>query len=331
MLPAYLVGRSRVAASPPVGSSLSRRPGHRRQLRCRLDDAARRDARPTGRDRARGVRRSRPILPSRPGRLPLPCGLRRFVRHRRAGALRRVCLGAAARSRPRAIGPINGLLAQAGSLGSLAGPPALALWVEITGWAWAPLMLLAVAVVGAISAGAQSAPVLDHHHPDLARRRRETAAQIDRKEAHRDAVLHVAADAWTNPPRTSVTTSQWFAVLSIRRRAVRESAWRQVGPAVPVQTRSPCLGAYSSGACSAKLAPRLCRGRRGGEILAVAPDPRESAGAHAGLRHHPGHESPGPRPARSAAVPFGMAAASPIVTDPAVQRLAALAHALRLT
>ena len=46
---------------------------------------------------------------------------------------------------PRAIGPINGLLAQAGSLGSLAGPPALALWVELAGWAWAPLMLLAVA------------------------------------------------------------------------------------------------------------------------------------------------------------------------------------------
>ena len=30
--------------------------------------------------------------------------------------------------------------------------------------------------------------------------------------------------AWTKPPRTSVTTSQWFAVLSMRRRAVRESA-----------------------------------------------------------------------------------------------------------
>ena len=30
--------------------------------------------------------------------------------------------------------------------------------------------------------------------------------------------------AWTKPPRTSVTTSQWLAVLSIRRRAVRESA-----------------------------------------------------------------------------------------------------------
>lgn len=53
----------------------------------------------------------------------------------------------------RAIGPINGLLAQAGSLGSLAGPPLLALWVELTSWTWAPLMLLAVAAVGAICAG----------------------------------------------------------------------------------------------------------------------------------------------------------------------------------
>jgi MFS family permease len=52
----------------------------------------------------------------------------------------------------RAIGPINGLLAQAGSLGSLAGPPILALWVQWMGWAWAPALLLAVALAGAISA-----------------------------------------------------------------------------------------------------------------------------------------------------------------------------------
>lgn len=52
----------------------------------------------------------------------------------------------------RAIGPINGLLAQAGSLGSLAGPPVLALWVGWTGWVWAPALLLAAALVGAISA-----------------------------------------------------------------------------------------------------------------------------------------------------------------------------------
>jgi len=53
---------------------------------------------------------------------------------------------------PRAIGPINGLVAQAGSLGSLAGPPVLALWVGIAGWAWAPVLLVAVATAGAISA-----------------------------------------------------------------------------------------------------------------------------------------------------------------------------------
>jgi len=54
---------------------------------------------------------------------------------------------------PRAIGPINGLLAQAGSLGSLAGPLLLALWVELTGWTWAPLLLLAVAALGVIAVG----------------------------------------------------------------------------------------------------------------------------------------------------------------------------------
>ena len=53
---------------------------------------------------------------------------------------------------PRAIGPINGLLAQAGSLGSLAGPPVLALWVEWAGWPLAPVLLLAIAAIGAASA-----------------------------------------------------------------------------------------------------------------------------------------------------------------------------------
>ncbi|HEX9525698.1 MAG TPA: MFS transporter, partial [Reyranella sp.] len=52
----------------------------------------------------------------------------------------------------RAIGPVNGLLAQTGSLGSLAGPPALALWVEATDWSLAPAMLLAVAAIGAACA-----------------------------------------------------------------------------------------------------------------------------------------------------------------------------------
>ena len=48
----------------------------------------------------------------------------------------------------RAIGLLNGLLAQAGSLGSLAGPPLLALWVDVAGWTMAPVVLLAVAVIG---------------------------------------------------------------------------------------------------------------------------------------------------------------------------------------
>ncbi len=52
----------------------------------------------------------------------------------------------------RAIGPINGLLAQAGSLGSLAGPPLLALWVGWAGWSLAPVLLLAIAAIGAASA-----------------------------------------------------------------------------------------------------------------------------------------------------------------------------------
>jgi MFS family permease len=54
----------------------------------------------------------------------------------------------------RAIGPINGLLAQAGSLGSLAGPPLLGLWIGWTSWPLAPALLLAVAVVGAVCARA---------------------------------------------------------------------------------------------------------------------------------------------------------------------------------
>ncbi|MGE0577706.1 MFS transporter [Reyranella sp.] len=49
---------------------------------------------------------------------------------------------------PRAIGPINGLVAQTGSLGSLAGPPVLALWVEQFGWSTAATPLLAVAAIG---------------------------------------------------------------------------------------------------------------------------------------------------------------------------------------
>jgi MFS family permease len=53
---------------------------------------------------------------------------------------------------PRAIGPINGLVAQAGSLGSLAGPPLLAVWVDWTSWPFAPLLLLTIALLGAAAA-----------------------------------------------------------------------------------------------------------------------------------------------------------------------------------
>ena len=53
---------------------------------------------------------------------------------------------------PRAIGPINGLVAQAGSLGSLAGPPLLAVWVDWTSWPFAPVLLLTIAVLGAAAA-----------------------------------------------------------------------------------------------------------------------------------------------------------------------------------
>jgi MFS family permease len=53
---------------------------------------------------------------------------------------------------PRAIGPINGLVAQAGSLGSLAGPPLLAVWVDWTSWPFAPMLLLTIAVLGAAAA-----------------------------------------------------------------------------------------------------------------------------------------------------------------------------------
>ncbi len=60
----------------------------------------------------------------------------------------------------RAIGPINGLIAQAGSLGSLAGPPALAIWVKALGWPMAPLLLLAIAAIGAAAAVAVRLPRL---------------------------------------------------------------------------------------------------------------------------------------------------------------------------
>lgn len=49
---------------------------------------------------------------------------------------------------PHAIGPANGLLAQFGSIGSLAGPPLLTLWVDWTAWVWAPVPVALVSLVG---------------------------------------------------------------------------------------------------------------------------------------------------------------------------------------
>lgn len=51
---------------------------------------------------------------------------------------------------PAAIGPVNGLIAQLGSLGSLLGPPLLAVWVTGFGWDSAPLLLLGVAAAGVL-------------------------------------------------------------------------------------------------------------------------------------------------------------------------------------
>src|SRR6185295_17636883 len=76
-----------------------------------------------------------------------------------------------------------------------------------------------------------------------------------------------------------------------------------------------------------RAAAAVLAGVKGHEILAVAAGGRESARADAGPGHHPRHERPGPRPARGPAVPFGMAAAAPVIADPAVQRLAVLVHA----
>src|SRR6185503_6470348 len=46
---------------------------------------------------------------------------------------------------------------------------------------------------------ALSRAVLDHHHPDLARRRRQPTVRIGGIEAHGDTVLHIAADCLDEP------------------------------------------------------------------------------------------------------------------------------------
>src|SRR5262249_4294784 len=59
---------------------------------------------------------------------------------------------------PRAIGLVNGLVAQTGSLGSLVGPPLLALWVEQLGWRSAAIPLIVVATMGGACALAVRRP-----------------------------------------------------------------------------------------------------------------------------------------------------------------------------
>ena len=106
------------------------------------------------------------------------------------------------------------------------------------------------------------------------------------------------------------------------------SAWRQVGPAVPAQTRSPGGRIFVGRAqleCGA--AASLFVVIEGGEIAAVAAVARELAGGNAGAAHHPGDERTRPRLARRAPVPVGMAAASPVVADLAGERFAALGDA----
>lgn len=49
---------------------------------------------------------------------------------------------------PGAIAPMNGLLAQLGSLGTLVGPPLFAAWTGLAGWSLGPLLLIAVAAAG---------------------------------------------------------------------------------------------------------------------------------------------------------------------------------------
>ena len=87
--------------------------------------------------------------------LPLPMAVFGFALSFAAGGLVPAAIFASVplvAAMPRAIGPINGLVAQAGSLGSLSGPPLLALWVGWTDWSFAPLMLLSIAAIGAAAA-----------------------------------------------------------------------------------------------------------------------------------------------------------------------------------
>jgi hypothetical protein len=89
------------------------------------------------------------------GALPVPLAIAGFTL---AYALGGVVPAASFASVPalagglRGVGLINGLLAQTGSLGSLAGPPTLALWIDWTGWTMAPVLLMLIAGAGAAAA-----------------------------------------------------------------------------------------------------------------------------------------------------------------------------------
>ena len=129
LLPAYLVERRGLAAADAGRIvAIATAFGIAGQPFGGLADAARRVARPAGRGRpARLDRASPPSAFSRA--LPVPLAVAGFALSFALGGL---VPAAAFASVPlvagdaRAIGPINGLLAQAGSLGSLAGPPLLA-------------------------------------------------------------------------------------------------------------------------------------------------------------------------------------------------------------
>jgi hypothetical protein len=76
---------------------------------------------------------------------------------------------------PRAIGPINASLAQAGSWDHWPARRSSRCAVGWAGWTSAPVLLMAIAAVGAACARRQAAldPLLDHQEPRLAGDRRE--------------------------------------------------------------------------------------------------------------------------------------------------------------
>jgi predicted MFS family arabinose efflux permease len=89
------------------------------------------------------------------GALPVPVAVAGFaLAYALGGLVPAACFASAPMlaGGARGVGLVNGLLAQTGSLGSLAGPPALALWVDWIGWSMAPVLLLLLAVAGAAAA-----------------------------------------------------------------------------------------------------------------------------------------------------------------------------------